>query len=713
LLSAWLLPGPFLQAQWPGGPHTFRRTECVSLHSGVNQGITGISDASAGPFSVLSPHHPLFGLAAAGGDAVEATTSSAWLPSLSAPRCADARWIALDRNASRGSLLLSQKFTVNTCDFSGASIRFWFAADDVLGNDSLGQVGVYLNGNPLPGFAGGGYAVETELEQADIGALLLKGCNTLEVFVRDLHGAPCAVMYCATICYRVCRKEKVVTIRSGNGPGPLDSVITVLRVHPAGGISPSDLEAACHSAFAWIIPPRAGWCWNPGTPTDQLAGWIRHGPPTQPSQAALFCHSFELDVCDELLGASVHFEFAVRDWLGSGPSGVPNVGIWLNGNPVKGSVQNGAGGTQCFEFDGVIPGCDLMVGKNTVHFWAEDFQTLDPAIMYSAKLRVFSCAPPERIFFCSDESVRMRPQGDYSAPLPGSGSGGVFVWPGDFACPNAVALITNRPPPWCPTPVPARFPCEANWIGADADGSPGSMLFCQTFNVANPRKGCIGRAWLQLYFAVDDRLGDGGAGPNVAGIYINGQPVPNTSVAGAGGSLCLELKREIGSLLCPGPNTFSFYCRDTLANESGAIWAGVITIERCDPYSFGFDVGRGCPYTDLSLDVTPFQLGGIGTFELGPIQPSSIGFLLFGFARQPVPIPLSVIGMHDCFLLVDAARSLTGMANASSTAPFSLPIPNHPNLLGVEVFGQGVAFAPGANYLGLLMSNGLGVVIEP
>ncbi|MEO6596068.1 MAG: hypothetical protein ABIP94_15065 [Planctomycetota bacterium] len=396
----------------------------------------------------------------------------------------------------------------------------------------------------------------------------------------------------------------------------------------------------------------------------------------------------------------VHFEYAVSDHLGS-TTGTPNVGIYLNNSPVPGSFANGLGGTGCFSWDGVI-GCDQLLNPtNVLHFYIENVLVPAAAIMYSATLRVYSCAQPEQVSFCSGPDVLMR-TGPATLPLQST----LFsVANGDFNCTTAAVLVTNPPGAWCPT-LP---PC-ASWLGSGANGSPAqSALFCQQFTINNCT-GSIGRADLVLQYAVDDHLGDFvGGGPNIEGIYINGSPIPNTHTTAGGPGICRTMKRNVGPWLRQGVNTFALYCRDTAGSRSGAMWAATITIKPCDKKHLGL----GCAFTDLDISASPFQLGGTGTFEFGPLPPMlPIGILVLSLTELNPPLDLTVLGAPSCFLHIAPSVMITAFANAAGNASYSLAIPNDPALLGSEVFGQGAVFDPTANPLGLVLTPAVRAEIE-
>jgi hypothetical protein len=93
--------------------------------------------------------------------------------------------------------------------------------------------------------------------------------------------------------------------------------------------------------------------------------------------------------------------------------------------------------------------------------------------------------------------------------------------------------------------------------------------------------------------------------------------------------------------------------------------------------------------------------------------PSSVAFVSLGwsrFAMGPVALPLTLagIGMPGCDLLQSAdAAALPVTSTGAGTATFNLPIPNWSVLVGLDVYLQGWAWAPGANSGNAIVSNGL------
>lgn len=86
----------------------------------------------------------------------------------------------------------------------------------------------------------------------------------------------------------------------------------------------------------------------------------------------------------------------------------------------------------------------------------------------------------------------------------------------------------------------------------------------------------------------------------------------------------------------------------------------------------------------------------------------SIGWSDAAFGPFALPVTLAGIGMPGCELLQSADVTSLGVTPLTSTTlRFTLPLPNSQSLLGTRVFLQAYAFAPGANALEVVVSNGV------
>jgi hypothetical protein len=124
--------------------------------------------------------------------------------------------------------------------------------------------------------------------------------------------------------------------------------------------------------------------------------------------------------------------------------------------------------------------------------------------------------------------------------------------------------------------------------------------------------------------------------------------------------------------------------------------------------------GSGCPQAvPVTLLPQPSQLPVLGSvfgMTLGSLPPTSVaGALLIGFA--PSNIDLTILGMHSCTLLQTANTSRGLPPLMLPATDFDIAVPYIPTLLGATLYFQGAVIAPSANFLGVVLSNGLTVVL--
>ena len=125
--------------------------------------------------------------------------------------------------------------------------------------------------------------------------------------------------------------------------------------------------------------------------------------------------------------------------------------------------------------------------------------------------------------------------------------------------------------------------------------------------------------------------------------------------------------------------------------------------------------GTGCGTPVLTLQPVAAsrpRLGQVAAADLtqtpSPFVGIAVGFSDTAMGALPLPAPLATVGMPGCTLL--QSSDLLGLAAAPLTATsfrYSLAIPNQPALLGLWIYLQGHAFAPGTNALGVVVSNGI------
>jgi hypothetical protein len=123
--------------------------------------------------------------------------------------------------------------------------------------------------------------------------------------------------------------------------------------------------------------------------------------------------------------------------------------------------------------------------------------------------------------------------------------------------------------------------------------------------------------------------------------------------------------------------------------------------------------GTGCGYP--ALDLSPAAPPTINTTAQALLtnSPSSLAFVALGWSRTAfgpfaLPLTLATLGLPGCYLLQSSEFSgLPVTFTGTGTATFSVPVPNTTGLIGLHVFLQGWAYAPGANSGQLIVSNGI------
>lgn len=140
-------------------------------------------------------------------------------------------------------------------------------------------------------------------------------------------------------------------------------------------------------------------------------------------------------------------------------------------------------------------------------------------------------------------------------------------------------------------------------------------------------------------------------------------------------------------------------------------------IERTAAPGSGFSaIGTGCAgaLSMPSLDaVFGSQLLVGGRFDLEmtgvAVNPLSVPFGLIGFDDQDwdgrmLPFDLTIIGMTGCSIFIEPEFDQT-LPRAGGTAEWSVYVPADNNLIGINVFFQGLVLEPGTNAFGAVLSN--------
>ena len=125
--------------------------------------------------------------------------------------------------------------------------------------------------------------------------------------------------------------------------------------------------------------------------------------------------------------------------------------------------------------------------------------------------------------------------------------------------------------------------------------------------------------------------------------------------------------------------------------------------------------GQGCGTPPLVLSQVASALPRIHATAQASLAnvPAALAFVALGWSRtsfgaSPLPLSLAPFGLRGCDLLQSAEVVFAPVQYPSTTtATFDLAVPNAPGLVGLRVYLQGWAVAPGANPGQAIASNGL------
>jgi hypothetical protein len=680
--------------------------QCINLRSGGDQGIRFV--AAQGPMIPLLGvpfDQPFFASACNGLPASPVTSTNSWLPSLSADP--SAQWISINPVRTPRATLFCQSFEVPACALQSASLQFWFAADDRLGDPAGGPnpIGVYLNGQPVPGFAGGNYGAETHLFHANVAPLLVPGTNHLQVYQRDMAASLGGVIYSARICYLPCQSARVLRVRSGGdqgirflaAPGPMTPLSTT-------SFDATTFASACGGLPAAVVNSTNSWL--PSLPADPSAQWISVDPVRTP-RSTLFCQSFEVPMCG-IQSATLRFAFAADDQLGD-PTGPNPIGVYLNGQPVPGFAGGNYSAQTILTHANVGP--LLVPGTNRLQVYQVDLGASLGGVVYSAELTVVPCEIPETIVLRSEPNQNIRfMHGPSMQPLST-----VPFTAGDFALADngPLAVVGSNPGLWL-----QNLPCDgqAVWMGVDGVRTPYSALYAHPFTVQTCAAGIHG-AKLEICFAVDDQLGDPplSGGGNQCGIYVNGHAVPLANSFGNFGASTSFSAQIPAAWLNSGPNTLYLYNRDLGGGYSAVLYSCKLTISPCTPF-LTYGAGCGDPPPSLLMRDRP-EIGSSFELRIASRNVFIPALTLLGLSDAfwngvTLPFDLTPVGASGCRLLASIDMQLpVVLTDASGEATIALSVPNDPALVDQALYFQTITFDSRANALGLTLTAGQAVVL--
>jgi hypothetical protein len=114
--------------------------------------------------------------------------------------------------------------------------------------------------------------------------------------------------------------------------------------------------------------------------------------------------------------------------------------------------------------------------------------------------------------------------------------------------------------------------------------------------------------------------------------------------------------------------------------------------------------------TTIELSARP-AIGTAPNLVIGSLPAgAALAAVILGFVQHDPGLDLAGLGMPGCaqYVSLDAA---TVLQNTGGAAVQTLLIPNAQSLVGLQLFAQGAAFAPGQNTFGLVASRGLHLTI--
>jgi hypothetical protein len=125
--------------------------------------------------------------------------------------------------------------------------------------------------------------------------------------------------------------------------------------------------------------------------------------------------------------------------------------------------------------------------------------------------------------------------------------------------------------------------------------------------------------------------------------------------------------------------------------------------------------GNGCGIPPVGFEPAPAARPIVGqnagatiTNVTTPLGAVAMGWSNSSYGPFTLPVTLGGIGMPGCDLLQSAeVLGLPATVATTTSLAFSLAIPPGPSLIGARVYLQAYVFAPGANALQVLVSNGI------
>ncbi|MFN0149622.1 MAG: hypothetical protein ACKVU1_02795 [bacterium] len=376
----------------------------------------------------------------------------------------------------------------------------------------------------------------------------------------------CLVLLLVTIAVPV--QGEVVLVRSGSGaghPGAPDTAVSML-VGPAGGgfsgpFTEQDFADAVSGPHAIVTTTNPAWIAS--LTEDSTARWINNDGLSGNGRTVLYAVPFSLSQAAAIATLDLHY--AVDDRLGDLNVGRP--GVYINGAPVPGTIGIGDFLSDHFLLSSVQT--PLRAGLN--HLFLYDFNGgSDAGIVFTATITTQQLPVAQTLRSGSGGGA----PGSFDPIVtmlvsPGGGGFPNPFSPQDFsdAANGPSAFVTSRNPNWI-----SSLPSDPNaqWINNDGVAVNGqSVLYAARFVYEGPPES--GR--LDLYYAVDDRLGDPSL--NRPGVYMNGTVLSGASGVGDFWSE-YTFTADLDTLLREGANYLYLYNWDGGA-DAGIIFSATIT----------------------------------------------------------------------------------------------------------------------------------------
>jgi hypothetical protein len=194
--------------------------------------------------------------------------------------------------------------------------------------------------------------------------------------------------------------------------------------------------------------------------------------------------------------------------------------------------------------------------------------------------------------------------------------------------------------------------------------------------------------------------------PNATWVYDGNawSEVPTATTVGSGQGAGFACGGQQDEALLFGGIVGQSYLAGTRALESWpSLPASAVT----------FGAGCGSPPLTLTTPASEPPVIGQSAGALMTNVPTQLAYVAAGWSNTfswPVALPfdLTQVGLTGCALLQSSdVLGLTLTPSVPGVLCLSLPIPFNPYLLGMRIFLQGYAYAPGLNPASAVLSNGL------